>query len=452
MTRKIGNAGDVKMETLSQPSCEVGLSDGRRLCYLLGHRDNRQSLAVVLAQPKTENSISREGRAVKRPHCLMTLMSVACLFVGVMAVGQAAPPGKVNVASPEEGISKMPFGKLPDGTQVTLYTLTNGRVTARITDYGGIVTELHAPDKAGKTADVVLGFDTLEGYLAGHPYFGAITGRYANRIAGGKFALEGKTYSLAVNNGPNSLHGGLKGFDKVMWKAEELATPDGPALKLTRTSPDGEEGYPGALTVTVTYTVTNDDALKIDYVAVTDAPTVLNLTNHSYFNLAGPSAGKILDHELTIAADKVTAVDGDLIPTGVLADVKGTPLDFDKPTALGSSIAQIPGEPGGYDHNYVLRDYKPGRKSPAFAARVKDPKSGRVMTVLTTEPGVQLYTANFLDGSLKGKGGVVYDKNRAFCLETQHWPDSPNHPAFPTTRLNPGETYTQTTVYKFSAE
>lgn len=346
----------------------------------------------------------------------------------------------------------MSFGKLGDGTPVDIYTLTNGGITAKITNYGGIVTELHVPDKAGKTADVVLGFDTLEGYLAGHPYFGTITGRYANRIAAGKFTLDGKTYTLAVNNGPNSLHGGLKGFDKQIWKAEELKNADGPALKLTRRSPDGEEGYPGNLDVTVIYTLTADGALKIDYAAVTDKPTVLNLTNHSYFNLAGAAAGKILDHELTIAADQVTAVDDNLIPTGVLAPVAGTPLDFDAPAAIGARIAQIPGEPGGYDHNYVIRNYKPGTKTPVFTARVKDPKSGRVMTVLTTEPGVQLYTANFLDGTLKGKAGVVYDKNRAFCLETQHWPDSPNHASFPSTRLNPGETYSQTTIYKFSAE
>jgi aldose 1-epimerase len=364
-------------------------------------------------------------------------------------VKAATPRG---IAPEDRGIFRMSFGKLPDGSPVDIYTLTNGGITAKITNYGGIVTELHVPDKAGKTADVVLGFDTLEGYLSGHPYFGTITGRYANRIAGGKFTLEGKTYTLAVNNGPNSLHGGLKGFDKQVWKAEELKTADGPALKLTRTSPDGEEGYPGTLDVSVIYTLTNDGSLKIDYKATTDRPTVLNLTNHSYFNLAGAAAGKILDHELTIAADKVTAVDDNLIPTGVLADVAGTPLDFGKATALGARIGQIPGEPGGYDHNYVIRDYVPGSKTPLFTARAKDPKSGRVMTVLTTEPGVQLYTANFLDGTLKGKGGVVYDKNRAFCLETQHWPDSPNHASFPTTRLNPGETYTQTTIYKFSAE
>jgi aldose 1-epimerase len=363
---------------------------------------------------------------------------------------EAAPPRAVSLE--EQGTSKMPFGKLPDGTPVDIYTLTNGGITAKITNYGGIITELHIPDKAGKTADVVLGFDNLESYLEGHPYFGAITGRYANRIAAGKFALEGKTYSLAVNNGPNSLHGGLKGFDKHIWKAEETKTPEGPALKLTRTSPDGEEGYPGSLDVTVTYTLTNDGSLKIDYEAKTDAPTVLNLTNHSYFNLAGASAGNILDHELTIESDKVTAVDDNLIPTGSISDVAGTPLDFSKATTIGARIAQIPGEPGGYDHNYVIRGYKAGSKSPVATARAKDPKSGRVMTVLTTEPGVQFYTGNFLDGKLKGKGGVTYDKNRAFCLETQHWPDSPNHASFPTTRLNPGETYKQTTIYKFSAE
>lgn len=386
---------------------------------------------------------------MNRPMWFRSFLSTTCLFVAA-GFSMAAPPRALNPEN--QGISRMSFGKLPDGTPVDIYTLTNGGITAKITNYGGIVTELHVPDKSGNTADVVLGFDTLEGYLAGHPYFGAITGRYANRIAGGKFTLDGKTYVLAVNNGPNSLHGGLKGFDKQVWKAEELKTPDGPALKLSRTSPDGEEGYPGNLDVTVTYTLTPDGALKIDYLATTDKPTVLNLTNHSYFNLAGAAAGKILDHELTIAADKVTAVDENLIPTGVLAEVAGTPLNFDLPMAIGSRIGEIGGDPGGYDHNYVIREFEPGSKEPVFTARVKDPKSGRIMSVFTTEPGVQLYTANFLDGTLRGKGGVVYDKNRALCLETQHWPDSPNHGSFPTTRLNPGETYRQTTIYKFSAE
>lgn len=378
----------------------------------------------------------------------------ALLFSGIVQCfppnTQAAPPRPVKPDSP--GISKMHFGNLPDGSPIELYTLTNGTITAKITTFGGIVTQLHAPDKNGKQADVVLGFDSLEGYLAGHPYFGAITGRYANRIANGKFSLDGKEYQLAVNNGPNSLHGGLKGFDKVIWKAEQTTAHGQPALKLTRTSPDGEEGYPGSLEVSVTYSITPKNGLRIDYTASTDKPTVLNLTNHSYFNLAGPAAGNILDHELTLAADQFTEVDDNLIPTGKLGEVAGTPLDFTKATAIGARIAQIPGEPGGYDHNYLVRHADTKSKEPVFTAKVKDPKSGRVLTVLTTEPGVQFYTGNFLDGTLKGKDGVVYQKNQAFCLEAQHYPDSPNQSTFPSTRLNPGETYTQTTIYEFSAE
>lgn len=378
----------------------------------------------------------------------MAMVATSLLTAAVASL--AAPPRSVSLDS--EGIPKMSFGKLADGTPIDIYTLSNGKITAKISTYGGIVTELHAPDKNGKSADVVLGFDSLEGYLAGHPYFGAITGRYANRIAKGKFTIDGKEYSLAVNNGPNSLHGGLKGFDKVVWKAEETTANGQPALKMTRTSPDGEEGYPGNLTVSVTYSLTPKNGLRIDYSATTDKPTVLNLTNHSYFNLAGPAAGTILDHELTLAADEFTEVDDNLIPTGKLGKVAGTPLDFTKSTAIGARIGQIPGEPGGYDHNFVVKGARAGAKEPVFTAKVKDPKSGRVLNVYTTEPGVQFYTGNFLDGTLKGKGGVVYKKNQAFCLEAQHYPDSPNHAGFPSTRLNPGETYTQTTIYEFSAE
>ena len=378
----------------------------------------------------------------------MAMVATSLLTAAVASL--AAPPRSVSLDS--EGIPKMSFGKLADGTPIDIYTLSNGKITAKISSYGGIVTELHAPDKNGKSADVVLGFDSLEGYLAGHPYFGAITGRYANRIAKGKFTIDGKEYSLAVNNGPNSLHGGLKGFDKVVWKAEETTANGQPALKMTRTSPDGEEGYPGNLTVSVTYSLTPKNGLRIDYSATTDKPTVLNLTNHSYFNLAGPAAGTILDHELTLAADEFTEVDDNLIPTGKLGKVAGTPLDFTKSTAIGARIGQIPGEPGGYDHNFVVKGARAGAKEPVFTAKVKDPKSGRVLNVYTTEPGVQFYTGNFLDGTVKGKGGVVYKKNQAFCLEAQHYPDSPNHAGFPSTRLNPGETYTQTTIYEFSAE
>jgi aldose 1-epimerase len=344
-------------------------------------------------------------------------------------------------------VERMDFGKTPDGTPVELYELTNGRITAKVMTYGGIVTELHVPDRKGNPADVVLGFETLDAYIARNPHFGAITGRVANRIAGASFTLDGREYKLAANNGPNSLHSGPKGFDKVVWKAEDVSGPDGPAVKLTYVSPDGEEGFPGKLSVAVTYTVTQDDALKIDYSATTDKPTLVNLTNHSYFNLAGQTGGTILDHEMMIAADQYTAADDAYIPTGELKSVQGTPLDFTSPKALGARIAQIKGEPGGYDHNYVIR---PDKKSPALAARVREPNSGRVMEVFTTEPGVQLYTGNFLDGSVMGKG-VVYKKHTGFCLETQHFPDSPHHPEFPSIVLRPGATYKTTTIYKFSA-
>jgi len=341
----------------------------------------------------------------------------------------------------------MDFGKTPDGTPVALYVLTNGKISAKVMTYGAILTELIVPDRNGKPTDVVLGFDNLEGYLAGHPYFGATTGRVANRIAKAEFTLDGKEYKLAANNGPNSLHGGLKAFDKVVWKAQDVSGPDGPAVRFTYLSPDGEEGFPGNLSVSVTYTVTSDQAIKIDYSATTDKATPVNLTNHSYFNLAGPASGNILGHELMLAADQYTPGDDTMITTGEIKPVKGTPLDFTNPTKIGAHIAEIPGEPGGYDHNYVLRG---GGKAPALAARVSEAESGRVLEMFTTEPGVQFYTANFLDGSLKGKGGVVYKKNQAFCLEAQHFPDSVHHTNFPTTILRPGEKYTQTTIYKFS--
>lgn len=349
------------------------------------------------------------------------------------------------------GITQSNFGKTADGQQVDLYTLTNANgVVAKIMTYGGIVTELHVPNRNGKQADVVLGFDKLEPYLAGHPFFGAIAGRYANRIAGGKFTLEGKEYTLAVNNGPNSLHGGKKGFDKVVWQAEATTTTDGPQLKLTYVSKDGEEGYPGTLTSIVTYTLTNKNELKIGYDATTDKTTVVNLTNHSYFNLGGEESGTILDEVLTLNADKFTPVDATSIPTGELKDVKGTVMDFTTPHAIGERIAQVGGKPGGYDHNYVINGGSAGNL--VMAAKVKDPKSGRTMEVWTTQPGVQLYTANYLDGKLTGIGGTKYAMNDAICLETQHFPDSPNHPSFPTTTLKPGEKYHQVTVYKFGAE
>ncbi len=380
------------------------------------------------------------------------LVILALSFVAFVSTGNADAPGGKPMGV---GVAKTEFGKTPDGKDVDLYTLTNAHgMKAKITTYGGIITELDAPDRDGKMGDVVLGFDNLKNYLAGDPYFGAIIGRVANRIAKGRFTLDNKEYKLFVNNGPNALHGGQKGFDKVVWRAEPEETKDGPALKLTYLSPSGEEGYPGNLTVHVTYTLTNENALRIDYSATTDKATPINLTNHSYFNLGGPGSGDILGHEVMIAADKYTPVDPTMIPTGEIKPVKGTPLDFTKPTTIGERINDLkPDEaaanPGGYDHNYVLRG---GDKEPALAARVHEPKTGRTMEVYTTEPGLQFYTGNFLDGTLKGKNAVVYKKHQAFCMEADHFPDSVNHPDFPSTILEPGKTYTQTTMYKFSAK
>jgi aldose 1-epimerase len=342
-------------------------------------------------------------------------------------------------------IEKQAFGKTEDGISVDLYTLTNANgLKTNIITYGGIVTSLQVPDRNGKFADIVLGCDSVDDYAKRSPFFGAIIGRYANRIAKGKFTLDGVEYKLAVNNGPNHLHGGVKGFDKVVWKAEKMQTDQGPALKLTYRSRDGEEGYPGNLSCTVTYTLSNDNELKVSYEATTDKATVINLTHHSYFNLAGHNSGDVLGHEMQIFADHFIPVDDVQIPTGEIKPVKGTPMDFTKPMAIGSRIKQVP---GGYDHNYVLNS---SDGSLALAASVYEPKSGRVMEIFTTEPGVQFYTANFLDGSIKGKG-AVYNKHAGLCLEMQHFPDSPNKPDFPSVVLRPGEKYTQLTVHKFSA-
>jgi aldose 1-epimerase len=383
------------------------------------------------------------------PSFTARVVSAACLFwvaPFVSTAGAARPDGD---SRRERRIDRMDFGKTRDGTPVELYVLAGAKITAKVITYGAILTELHVPDRDGKSADVVLGFDTLAAYEAHNPHFGATTGRVANRIAGGRFTLDGHDYRLAVNNGPNSLHGGNKGFDKVVWKAEDASGPDGPAVKLTYLSRDGEEGYPGNLSTTVTYTVTGDSALRIDYTATTDKATPVNLTNHSYFNLAGHSAGSVLGHELLLAADEYTPADSTLIPTGQLAPVQGTLLDFTTPTALGTRINLVQGTGGGYDHNYVIRH---DTKSPAFAARVREPGTGRVLEMYTTEPGVQLYTSNFLDGTLKGKGGSPYLKHQGFCLEAQHFPDSVHHPNFPSIILRPGSTYRQTTIYSFSAQ
>jgi aldose 1-epimerase len=371
------------------------------------------------------------------------------VLIGLLEQVQPAPSQPAGKkGSPK--VEKHAYGKTADGTAVEQYVLSNGNgMTVKVITYGGILTDIAAPDRKGKAINVTLGFDSLEGYLQKHPYFGALVGRVGNRIAGGKFTLDGKAYTLAKNNGPNHLHGGNKGFDKAVWKAESLKSKENAGVKLTHVSPDGDEGYPGNLTVNVTYTVTPDNELRITYEATTDKATPVNLTNHTYFNLAGPAAGDILGHELVIYADKYTPTDETLIPTGELKPVKGTPYDFTTPHTIGSRIGQIKGDPGGYDINYVLR--KPG---PALhkAAWVHEPKTGRVMEVSTTQPGVQFYTGNFLDGSLKGRDGVAYRKHQGFCLETQHFPDAVNHPNFPSIILRPGQTYQQTTVYKFSTK
>jgi aldose 1-epimerase len=342
-------------------------------------------------------------------------------------------------------IQQEEFGKMPGGTGVKRYTLENKNgVLAKVMDYGAILTELWVPDRNGRGGNVVLGFDNLEQYLHGHPFFGATTGRYANRIANGHFSLDGKEYTLAKNNGPNHLHGGIKGFDKQLWQSESLAKPGQQSLRFTYVSENGEEGYPGALHVTVVYTLSDENELRIDYTATTDQATVVNLTNHSYFNLAG--SGDVLGHEAQIRADRYTPVNDQLIPTGELAPVEGTPLDFRKPRRIGEHIAELKPTPGGYDHNFVLNS---GGGTFAQAATVSEPISGRALEVWTTEPGMQLYTGNFLDGKHKGVNGVTYGQHSGLCLETQHFPDSPNKPNFPSTVLRPGETYQSSTAFRF---
>lgn len=340
------------------------------------------------------------------------------------------------------------YGKTQDGTPVERWTLTNpDGIKVRVLTYGTIITELHVPDKDGKTADVVLGFDNLEGYLGKHPYFGCTVGRVCNRIAKGRFTLDGKEYKLAVNNGPNHLHGGIKGLDKAVWTARRQMHPDGAGVRFTYTSPDGDEGYPGTLSLQATYVLTVGNELIIDYFATSDKPTPVNLTNHSYFNLAGHDSGNVLDHVLEIFGRRYTPVDENLIPTGELKSVRGTPYDFLKPVRIGERIDQLKGDPGGYDINYV---HGGNHKDFQMAARVWEPKSGRVMAVVTNTPGIQFYTANYLDGSIKGKGGVAYKKHQGLCLETQYYPDAVNQPKFPSIIIRPGQAYAQSTVFAFS--
>ncbi len=396
--------------------------------------------------------MSNSAKSGRCARILLTLALLPLLGTGCgpseLKEGAAVSPGSVK------GITVQNFGKTPADTAAELYTLTNAKgMEAHISTYGGILISLKTPDRTGALGDVVLGHDDLESYIRNNsPYLGALIGRYGNRIGKAQFTLAGKTYKLAANDGPNHLHGGIKGFDKVVWRAEKTDAADGVALSLTYISPDGEEGYPGTLTARVTYTLTDGNVLRIDYEATTDQPTVVNLTNHAYFNLKDAGSSPILGHELTLNAETFTPVDKTLIPTGELRPVEGTPFDFRQPVAIGARIEQAEEQlqfGGGYDHNWVLGRQGNGL---SLAARVSEPETGRTMEVFTTEPGIQFYAGNFLDGSITGRGGVAYQKRAGFCLETQHYPDSPNKPGFPSTALEPGQTYRSTTEFRFSSQ
>jgi aldose 1-epimerase len=380
----------------------------------------------------------------------------------VLLIWSTACAGRTR--RPAAAVVREAFGATERGEAVSVYTLKNAHgIELRVLDYGGIIVSLKLPDRTGRLDDVVLGYDSLAGYERASPYFGAIIGRYGNRIARGRFTLDGRTYTLATNNGPNHLHGGARGFDKVVWDVAPFEGPDSVGLILRYTSRDGEEGYPGTLHATVTYSLTNRNALIFDYHATTDRATPVNLTQHSYFNLAGDGRGDILGHVVTLHADQFTPVDSTLIPTGERKSVAGTPLDFRSPTPIGDRIdaddAQLR-HGRGYDHNFVLNKGGKGGKGgrggtegePTLAARVYEPSSGRVMEISTTEPGLQFYTGNFLDGTLRGKQGVVYRQRYGFAMETQHFPDSPNQPGFPSTILRPGGEYRSRTVYAFSVQ
>jgi aldose 1-epimerase len=386
---------------------------------------------------------------------------VAALGAGLLAVGVAAPAGATTDTGPSTTVE--PFGTAPDGTPVERWTLSNGDMTVRVLTYGGVIQTLEVPDAGGEVENVVLGFDDLAGYVEDNnpgPYFGALIGRYGNRIAGGTFTLDGATYQLPLNNGPNTLHGGPESFDRRVWEATDVTDDEVAALQLELVSPDGDEGFPGTLTTTVTYTLDAQSRLAVHYEATTDAPTVVNLTQHTYWNLAGEGSGSIYDHELQINASGYTPVDETLIPTGQVAPVEGTPFDFREPTAIGERIRVddqqlLYGQ--GYDHNWALdreddgaREGSDSEDALEEAAVLHDPDSGRTLTILTTEPGLQFYSGNFLDGTLVGTGGTIYRQGDGLALETQHFPDSPNQPAFPSTELRPGEVYDSTTVFELS--
>lgn len=372
------------------------------------------------------------------------ILSISLLLSAVVLTASSVTKGQTNV-------KKESFGKTGGGEAVDIYTLTNKHgVEVKITNYGGIVTSLRVPDRGGRLDDVVLGFDNLDAYLRKHPHFGALIGRYGNRIAKGRFTLNGVEYKLAINNGENHLHGGLIGYDNVVWTAKPIEVATLPALELTYLSKDGEEGYPGNLSIRVIYSLTEANELKIEYFATTDKDTVVNLTNHSYFNLAGEGNGDILKHQMLINADRFTPTDAGSIPSGELRNVAGTPFDFRNATEIGARINQDYEQlkfGKGYDHNFVLNGKQGTLRQ---VATVYEPGTGRVMEVWTTEPGMQLYTGNFLDGSLTGKRGKTYGHRSAFCLETQHYPDSPNKPNFPSTVLKKGARYQTTTIYKFT--
>lgn len=377
---------------------------------------------------------------------------LTCLLLPSALFMNACSDNATNEPAPK--LTQAPFGEA-SGATVTQYTLTNSNgMEVAIINYGGTITSIRVPDKSGTFADVTLGFSSIEGYLGEEPYFGALIGRFGNRIGRGRFTLDGTQYQLPQNDNGNTLHGGPKGFDKRVWTAEPLpAEADRVGLKLTYVSADGEMGFPGNLTTVVTYHLTNDNEIVIGYSATTDKATVVNLTNHAYFNLAGHESGDVLGHLMQISADAITPVDSGLIPTGELMPVEGTAFDFNDATAIGAHIGadhQQLKYGGGYDHNWVLN--KGITKKPELAARVVEPTSGRVLEVYTTEPGIQFYSGNFLDGTLTGKDGAVYKLRNGFCLETQHYPDSPNHDNFPSTTLRPGEEYKSTTVYKFDVE
>ena len=378
-----------------------------------------------------------------------TVASIAAVAAVAWVASQAS---QLDAQTKGASVSRGIFGTMPDGTGVDVFTLANAHgLEVRAITYGGIIVSLKTPDRAGALGDIALGYDTLDGYVKNNPYFGCITGRYANRIAKGRFTLAGRTYTLATNNDQNHLHGGVKGFDKMVWQAEPFKNERGVGVIFRHTSPDGDEGYPGALSVRVTYTLTDRDELIVDYHATTDRATPVNLTQHTYFNLAGEGTRDILGHELQIDADRYTPVDATLIPTGEIAPVDATPFDFRTPTAIGARINQQHEqlERGrGYDHNFVLARKGAGL---THAARVVEPTTGRTLDISTTEPGIQFYAGNFLDGTITGKSGHVYKHRDGLCLETQHYPDSPNQPTFPSTILRPGEVYTTTTVFTFGA-